>query len=138
MGLSQLVSGYFFAPTFIPFIFFFVLLIVPKLIIYLNTTLTLTETKLAGEIGFLSTKSLDAPLDKLNSVSVKQGFLGQMLNYGTLVIGTSSSTFYFKGIAGPLVARDKIIQAIEDYKIKQQELQAELIAKAMARNNENK
>lgn len=63
-----------------------------------STFLCVTNKRVIGEVGFLKKQSLDLPLAKVNSVSTEITLLGQLLNYSTIVVSSSSGSMYFKMI----------------------------------------
>lgn len=107
------------------------LILLPAIIKYKYTKLSLYENKIAGSVGFLSTKTLDAHLEKINDISISKGLLGNIFGYGTINISTSSSVFHFKGVSNCEAFKEKSIQQIEEYKKMQAEENAKQIAKAM-------
>lgn len=122
------ISDYQLLPT--AFIWFLILLL-PKILVYATTSLELHQAKLIGKVGIIKTESLDAPLDKINSIFVKQGLIGKLMGYGSLIVSTSSFNFTFKYISKPNEVKSRILEEVEKQKERQQERQAELIAKAM-------
>ena len=56
--------------------------------------------------------SVEINLDKVEALRVEQGFLGRMLNYGTIFIsGAGTSVAPIRNIADPLVFRRKFMEA---------------------------
>ncbi len=47
------------------------------LINYFTTKLEITNRRIKGKIGLIKTNELDSPLNKINSVQVKQGLCGK-------------------------------------------------------------
>ncbi len=78
--------------------------------------LTLTNKRLTGKIGFLSTKSMDSPLDKIQNVSISQGLLGKIIGYSTIFVNNSSGSFEFKQAVNAEGFRNSILSEIEKYK----------------------
>jgi len=114
-------------------LFFFVgiFTIWKPLIAKFTTELCLTNKKIVGKIGFLKTKSLDAPLDKINNISVSSGFWGKILNYGNVRIDTSSGIFEFSYIKNAEEFKTSVLNQIELYKEEQIKKQAEAMANAI-------
>ena len=107
------------------------LILLPAIIKYKYTKLSLYENKIAGSVGLLSTKTLDAHLEKINDISISKGLLGNIFGYGTINISTSSSVFHFKGVSNCEEFKEKAMQQVEEYKKIQAEENAKQIAKAM-------
>lgn len=91
----------------------FFLIGLPALIKDLTTTLTLTTTRLRGAKGLIRTRRFDSPLNKINGVEVRQSLLGKMFNYGTVVVVTASTVFYFEHIEDPDEFKEAVNNQIE-------------------------
>jgi uncharacterized membrane protein YdbT with pleckstrin-like domain len=64
--------------------------------------------------GFISRRTVELNLQKVESVQVDQGFLGRMLNFGTVVIAGGGNPFApLTGIADPLGFRRAFLEAQE-------------------------
>lgn len=113
----------------------FVLIAIYKAIKLNTTFIVLYDKKIKGRVGVLRKKVLDAPLDKINDISIEYGLLGRFLGYGDIVISTSSTEIEFVGISNCEEFKDKVIQQIEIYKNEKMEEQAKLMAEAMKNIN---
>lgn len=80
-----------------------------------TTELVLTNKRLYGKKGLVNTKTLDAPLNKINTVSVQSGLWGKLFGYGTLHITTSSGAYVYQGIRTPDVFRGAVMEAIDAF-----------------------
>ena len=81
-----------------------------------TTELAITNRRVIAKTGFIRRHSLEILLPKIESVDVRQGILGRMLNFGTVTVtGTGGTRESFKAIAEPIVVRKKINQIIEHY-----------------------
>ncbi len=119
-------------------ILFFWLLFIPLIraisatIRYCNIELAITNKRIIGKVGFLDSSAMDAPLNKIQNVSVQSPLWGKVFNYGTIRIDTAAGSYTFDSIkkadAFKGVIMAQIDQAEED-RVKQQ---AEEMAKAMA------
>ena len=65
---------------------------------YTNNDLILTNKRVFGKCGLISTTQMQSPLNKVDSVSFKNGLFGKLIGYGTLEIATTSSHFKFRFI----------------------------------------
>lgn len=101
------------------------------LIKYFTTILEITNKRVRGKTGLVKTNELDSPLNKINSVQVKQGFFGKVFNYGTVAITTASSVFEFDYVTNPDEFKTLLNNQIEAYDENKMEIQAQKIAKAM-------
>ena len=69
---------------------------------FLKVELALTPQKIVGVTGLFTTRALDAPLEKVQSVLVVQDPLGKLCHYGTIIIRTASlSCHRFPFVADP-------------------------------------
>ena len=90
---------------------------------YATTKIGFTNKKVVGKVGFIKHKDLSAPLNKINSVSVKQGLFGKIFNWGTITINTSSDTYCFKGVGKPNQFKNALMNQMDEFdedKIKKQ------------------
>lgn len=77
------------------------LIMLKPLINYFCTELGFSNHRLIGKLGLINTKTLDAPLNKINNISVSSGLLGKIFGYGTVHITTSSGAYAYKHVAKP-------------------------------------
>ena len=87
-----------------------------KLVAMLTTELYFTNKVIYGKIGFINTKDLSSPLDKIDHVSVESGLGGKILGYGTVVVHSISGKYNFQFISQPARFRDALLDTIERYK----------------------
>jgi uncharacterized membrane protein YdbT with pleckstrin-like domain len=74
---------------------------VKRLIIFLTQEFAATNQRLIGKSGVIARDSLDIRLKKVESIKLKQGIVGRMFNFGTLVVngaGSSSAFTYLSQI----------------------------------------
>jgi len=88
----------------------FTLFIAP-LIEYTTSEFAITNKRVIIKVGFISRRTLEMNLAKIESINVSQGLLGRMLGYGTIVvIGTGGTKEAFAGIANLLEFRNKFLE----------------------------
>ena len=80
-----------------------------------TTELILTNKRVYGKVGLINTKTLDTPLNKINTVSVSSGLFGKIFGYGDLHITSSSGEYLLKGIKSPNTFRDAVMQEIDRF-----------------------
>ena len=95
------------------------------------TKLEITNKRVKGKTGLVNTNELDSPLNKINSVQVKQGIMGKIFNYGTISITTASSMFEFAFIVNPNDFKTTLNNQIEAYDDERIEKQAKKLANAI-------
>lgn len=101
---------------YVPGIILFVLIIgIPLLLAAwirsVTTELAVTNKRVIIKTGWISRRTLEMNLGKIENIGVDQGILGRILGYGTIiVIGTGGTREPFPNIADPLGFR-KAVQA---------------------------
>ena len=119
-------------------IVFFWLLLIPTYraikatIIYCNTELAITNKRIIGKVGVATSGSLDAPLDKIQTVGVVTTLGGKRLNYGTIKISTAAGDCLFHGLKNPESLKNMITVAMDEAEEEKVKHQAEEMAAAMA------
>jgi uncharacterized membrane protein YdbT with pleckstrin-like domain len=79
-----------------------------------STELGVTNKRVIVKTGFISRRTVELNLQKVESVQVDQGLLGRMLNFGTVVIAGGGNPFApVAGIADPLGFRRAFLEAQE-------------------------
>ena len=77
-----------------------------------STEIAITNRRVIAKFGFIKRDTVEINLDKVEALRVEQGFLGRMLNYGTIFIsGAGTSVAPIRNIADPLVFRRKFMEA---------------------------
>ena len=121
-----LIKDFFACIIFIGFVWF------PRdLIRYFNTKLEITNRRIRGKVGLVKTNELDSPLNKINSVQIKQGFFGKLCNYGTIIVTTASSYFEFAYINNPSEFKSILNTQIDTLEETKMDMQAKKIADEM-------
>ena len=94
-----------------------------------NAELIITNKHLIGKAGVISSKQLQIPLNKINSVYYEKGLLGKMFGYGTIKITSQIEDCVFENVKDVEEFHKTLlneIQKFEDYKlIKQSKLISE-------------
>lgn len=68
----------------------------------------ITNKRIIIKTGFISRKTLEMNLNKIESVNVDQGILGRIFDYGTItIIGVGGTKESFPDISMPLLFRRK-------------------------------
>ena len=79
---------------------------------YKTTELAITNRRVIAKFGFISRRTVELNINKVESIQVDQGVLGRIFNYGTLMIaGTGSSQAPIVGISSPMDFRRAFIEA---------------------------
>lgn len=77
-----------------------------------STEIAITNRRIITKFGFIKRDTVEINLEKVEALRVDQGFMGRMLNYGTIFIsGAGTSVAPLADIADPLVFRRKFMEA---------------------------
>ncbi len=99
----------------IVFLLLITLLVLPPLIAYLTSELVITDRRALIKVGFISRRSIEIFISKIESVDISQGILGRLFDYGTVTLrGTSGSAELFRLIVNPIRFRN-CIQLIQSH-----------------------
>lgn len=132
------INGLSLIPTWIFGILFCWLLFIPliKAIVatvrFMNIELAVTNKRVVGKVGVASTNALDAPLNKIQNVSVSQGFWGKIFNYGVIKINTAAGEFVFTAVKNVNQFKGVIMAQIDQYEEDRIKQQAAEMANAMS------
>ncbi len=78
---------------------------------YITTELAFTNKRVIAKFGFISRKTVELYIGKVESVQVDQGILGRIFNFGTLVIsGAGNPQAPIKGISAPMNFRRSFME----------------------------
>jgi len=74
----------------------------------MTSEFVITNKRVIMKTGFISRKTFEMNLQKIESVNVDQSFWGRLMGFGTVsIIGTGGSRESFADIANPLLFRRK-------------------------------
>jgi uncharacterized membrane protein YdbT with pleckstrin-like domain len=77
-----------------------------------STELAITSQRVIAKFGFVQRHTVEINLSKVEALRVDQGFLGRILNFGTIhITGSGGSVEPIPQIADPLVFRRKFMEA---------------------------
>ena len=77
-----------------------------------STEIAITNRRVIAKFGFIRRNTVEIALEKVEALRVEQGFVGRMLNYGTIFIsGAGTSVAPIRDIADPLVFRRCFMEA---------------------------
>jgi uncharacterized membrane protein YdbT with pleckstrin-like domain len=73
---------------------------------YQTTELAITNKRVIAKFGFISRRTVELSLNRIEGIQVIQGISGRIFNYGSLVVsGTGSLKEPIPGISNPLAFR---------------------------------
>lgn len=106
--------------------------LVIRYVAYKSNDLILTNKRVFGKCGIISTTQMQAPLNRIDSVSFKQGLMGSAIGYGTVLIATHSAAFKFRFVREGESLYNDIFNQLEATEIEGRNLDAKAIVDAMA------
>ena len=87
-------------------------LFIAPLIDVLSSEFAITNKRIIVKVGFISRRTLEMNLGKVESINVDQSILGRILGYGSInIIGTGGTKEPFADISAPLEFRRQYQQA---------------------------
>ena len=111
----------------------FTLPLIKKILINLTTHLAVTNKRVIGKVGVLKIDTIDYPIDKVDNVSFKAGFFGNVFKYATVQIGSvSGEKKLINSIGNAQEFKNNVTDAIEKHAEEARRAQAAEIAAAMA------
>ncbi len=131
-------NGLFLVWVWLKGILFFWLLFIPliKAIIetirFTRVELAVTNKRVIGKYGVFNTKSLDAPLNKIQNASCEQKFFGKIFNFSTIKINTAAGEFAFDAIKAGEAFKGILLAQVDQYEEDRVKQQASEMASAMA------
>lgn len=107
--------------------------LVIRFISYNSNDLILTNKRVFGKTGLISTTQMQSPLNMINSVAFNTGIIGKLLGYGTVHITTASTVYKFRYIKDGQTLYSDIFNQLERTNKEKLQEQAEAIAEAIAK-----
>lgn len=93
----------------LPLIMSFLIIGIPLLLKYLFTEYGLTNKRVITKTGIISRSTEEMKLSKVETVEIKQGILGRILGYGSVIVsGTGSSNVIISKVSNPIEVKKKI------------------------------
>ncbi|MBO5052133.1 MAG: PH domain-containing protein [Clostridia bacterium] len=99
---------------------------------FFHIELAITNKRIIGKVGVLNTKALDAPLNKIQNVSVTQPFFGKLFNFGTVQIDTAAGKYTFSSIKNADAFKNMILAQVDQFEEDRVKQQASEMANAMS------
>ena len=82
---------------------------------YLSSSLTIRSKQVILRTGVVVKKITDIPMNKIESIDIRQSILGSILRYGTLMItGTGGTQHFINFLDKPLTCRRYIEQLMHE------------------------
>lgn len=83
-------------------------------LVLFGTELAITNRRVIAKTGLIRRESIELSHRKVESYRIRQGLLGRLLNYGTVVVcGTGSGQTAIPNIVGPMAFRKSAMIAAE-------------------------
>lgn len=78
---------------------------------YFTTELAFTNKRVIAKFGFISRRTVEINLSKVESLQVNQGVFGRIFNYGTLIVsGAGNPQAPIAGISNPMTFRRSFME----------------------------
>ncbi len=103
-----------------------------NIISYLKCEFAITNKRVIGKYGVFSTHVIDAPLDKIQGVTVSQGLAGKIFKTGTVVVKTAADSYGLANVKDPEGFKAAILAQIDQAEEDRVKAQAEAMAASMA------
>lgn len=88
------------------------LLLLSQVIRFYTTEIAVTNVRVMGKVGFRRRTTIEMLLEKIESLQVEQGFIGQWLNFGTVTLSAAGAdNARLNSIVEPLKLRQMYYQA---------------------------
>lgn len=79
---------------------------------YKTTELAFTNKRVIAKFGFISRRTVELNISKVETIQVEQGILGRIFNFGTLVIsGAGNPQAPIPGISDPMAFRRAFVES---------------------------
>lgn len=121
--------------TLFPLFLIAIAWLIIRFISYTSNDLILTNKRVFGKTGLISTTQMQSPLNMINSVAFSNGIIGKLLGYGTVQIVTAATVYKFRYIIDGQELYSDIFNQLERTQREKLEEQAEAIAEAIAKRN---
>jgi uncharacterized membrane protein YdbT with pleckstrin-like domain len=83
---------------------------------YISTEVAYTNKRVIAKFGFISRRTIEINIKKIESIQVEQGIFGRLFNYGSLVVsGAGSPQAPIPGISNPMSFRNSFQQYMDDH-----------------------
>jgi len=93
----------------IPFMMSFFIIGIPLLLKLIFTEYGLTNNRVITKTGIIGRSTEEMKLSKVETVEIKQGILGRILGYGSVIVtGTGSSNVVISKVSNPIDVKKKI------------------------------
>ena len=99
-----------------------------------STNLAVTNKRVIGKTGVLKISTIDFHIDKVDNVSYRAGFFGNLFHYYTVEVkggGDSKKTPFIPGISNAAEFKNAVNEAVEVHAYEGRKEQARLIGEAM-------
>jgi uncharacterized membrane protein YdbT with pleckstrin-like domain len=83
---------------------------------YLTTEMAITNKRVIAKFGFISRRTVEINLQRIESIQVHQGLFGRIFNYGSIVVaGAGNPQAPIPGISDPMGFRRSFSESQETF-----------------------
>ena len=127
--------GFVFTTLFNLFTVVGIIWFIVRFIAYKTNDLILTNKRVFGKCGLITTTQMQSPLNRIDSVSYSSGLIGKIIGYGTVKIATASTVFKFRFVREGQSLYNDIFNQLEKSELENRDKNAKAIADAIADKN---
>lgn len=110
--LPMLILGF----LLLPFLGLGLLLWLIAIARYFTTEMAITNKRVIAKFGFISRRTVEINLQRIESIQVHQGLLGRLFNYGSIIVsGAGNPQAPIPGISDPLGFRRSFSESQEAF-----------------------
>lgn len=105
---------------------------------FLSMELVVTNKRVFGRIGMFRRISIDIYIDKVNQVEIKETFMGNLLNYASILVKSNvnekkkKDDDVFAGISNAKEIKDRVMEMIEQHAQEARKKQAQELAQIIS------
>jgi uncharacterized membrane protein YdbT with pleckstrin-like domain len=83
---------------------------------YFTTEMAITNKRVIAKFGFISRRTVEINLQRIESIQIHQGLLGRLFNYGSIIVsGAGNPQAPIPGISDPLGFRRSFSESQETF-----------------------
>jgi uncharacterized membrane protein YdbT with pleckstrin-like domain len=83
---------------------------------YFTTEMAITNKRVIAKFGFISRRTVEINLQRIESIQVHQGVLGRIFNFGSIIVsGAGNPQAPIPGISDPLAFRRSFTESQETF-----------------------
>lgn len=89
------------------------LLLIYVAIVYFTSEMAITSKRVVAKWGLIRRTSVEVNIANIEALSLEQGIMGRLFNYGTLVVASSGNSTLIEKVKDPLGFRKQVLEIQE-------------------------